>query len=209
MVTAQEALDQVVGNINARQANDFSRVMARFGTRMPLTSQNVAEVIQKRLLKKKQDAEITLGHLYDAEHSNFGTLFDFSDGSVTLRNFKDKNHLIESYPFVPYQYELFRQCIKNLSEHNVFEGRRSSVGERSMLGVFREVAIGIADLEVGQLATFDRMFEGIRPPQKLCPILIQVAEGNLEDDFAVRVLKALFLVKYYRQFKPTLHNLRF
>ena len=208
VVTAQEALDQVVGNINARQANDFSRVMARFGTRMPLTSQNVAEVIQKRLLKKKQDAEITLGHLYDAEHSNFGTLFDFSDGSVTLRNFKDKNHLIESYPFVPYQYELFRQCIKNLSEHNVFEGRHSSVGERSMLGVFREVAIGIADLEVGQLATFDRMFEGIRTALKSSvQSSIQVAEGNLDDDFAVRVLKALFLVKYYRQFKPTLHNL--
>ena len=76
-----------------------------------------------------------------------------------------------------------------------------------MLGVF-EVAIGIADLEVGQLATFDRMFEGIRTALKSSvQSSIQVAEGNLDDDFAVRVLKALFLVKYYRQFKPTLHNL--
>lgn len=208
VVTAQEALDKVVGDINARQANDFSRVMARFGTRMPLTSQNVAEVIQKRLLKKKADAEVTLGNLYETENSNFGTLFNFSDGSVTLKNFRDKDNFIASYPFVPYQYELFRQCIKGLSEHNVFEGRHSSVGERSMLGVFREVAIGIADLEVGQLATFDRMFEGIRTALKgSVQTSIQVAEGNLDDEFAVRVLKALFLVKYYRQFKPTLHNL--
>ena len=208
VVTAQEALDKVVGDINARQANDFSKIMARFGTRMPLTSQNVAEVIQKRLLKKKLEAEGTLGQLYDSENSNFGTLFNFSDGSVTLKNFRDKEHFIASYPFVPYQYELFRQCIKGLSEHNVFEGRHSSVGERSMLGVFREVAIGIADLEVGQLATFDRMFEGIRTALKgSVQTSIQVAEGNLDDEFAVRVLKALFLVKYYRQFKPTLHNL--
>jgi len=208
VVTAQEALDKVVGDINARQANDFSKIMARFGTRMPLTSQNVAEVIQKRLLKKKPESEGTLTQLYDSEHSNFGTLFNFSDGSVTLKNFRDEDNFVESYPFVPYQYELFRQCIKGLSEHNVFEGRHSSVGERSMLGVFREVAIGIADLEVGQLATFDRMFEGIRTALKgSVQTSIQVAEGNLDDDFAVRVLKALFLVKYYRQFKPTLHNL--
>ena len=36
---------------------------------------------------------------------------------------------------------------------------------------------------------------------------IQVAESNLNNEFAVRVLKALFLVKYYDQFKPTLHNI--
>ena len=42
VVTAQEALDKVVGDINAKQANDFSRVQARFACRMPLTSQNVA-----------------------------------------------------------------------------------------------------------------------------------------------------------------------
>lgn len=208
VVTAQEALDKVVGDINARQANDFSKIMARFGTRMPLTSQNVAEVIQKRLLKKRPDAEGTLAKLYDTESSNFGTLFSFSDGSVTLKNFKDKEDFIASYPFIPYQYELFRQCIKGLSEHNVFEGRHSSVGERSMLGVFREVAIGIADLQVGQLATFDRMFEGIRTALKgSVQTSIQLAEGNLDDEFAVRVLKALFLVKYFRQFKPTLHNI--
>ena len=36
---------------------------------------------------------------------------------------------------------------------------------------------------------------------------IQVAEQNLGDDFAVRILKTLFLVKYYSQFKPTIHNI--
>jgi len=37
---------------------------------------------------------------------------------------------------------------------------------------------------------------------------IHVAEQNLESDLAIRVLKALFLVKYVKGFKATPHNLR-
>ncbi len=36
---------------------------------------------------------------------------------------------------------------------------------------------------------------------------IQLAEKNLGDDFAVRVLKVLFLVKYVKEFKPTARNI--
>lgn len=208
IVTAQEALDKVVGDITAQQANDFSKIMARFDIRMPLTSKNVAEVIQKRLLSKSMPAETELQDVYKSEASNFGTLFKFSDGSVDLRNFVDEDNFIQSYPFVPYQYDLFRESIKGLSEHNAFEGKHSSVGERSMLGVFREVVIEIADLKLGQLATFDLMFSGIRTALKSSvQTSIQIAEGNLGNDFAVRILKVLFLVKYYRQFKSTLHNI--
>ena len=208
IVTAQEALDKVVGDITSRQANDFSKIMARFDIRMPLTSKNVAEVIQKRLLSKSLPSKTKLQEVYRSESSNFGTLFNFSDGSVDLRNFTDEDNFIQSYPFVPYQYDLFRESIKGLSEHNAFEGKHSSVGERSMLGVFKEVVMEIADLELGQLATFDLMFSGIRTALKSSvQTSIQIAEGNLENDFAVRILKVLFLVKYYRQFKPTLHNI--
>ena len=208
VVTAQEALDKVIGDITAQQANDFSKIMARFDIRMPLTSKNVAEVIQKRLLGKSLEAETDLQSIYQSEASNFGTLFNFTDGSVELKNFTSESNFIQSYPFIPYQYELFRESIRGLSDHNSFEGKHSSVGERSMLGVFRDVLIKIADLELGQLATFDLMFLGIRTALKSSvQSSIAVAEGNLKNDFAIRVLKALFLVKYYRQFKPTLHNI--
>jgi hypothetical protein len=208
IVTAQEALEKVVGDVNARQQNDFSKITARFGIRTPLTSQNVAEVIQKRLLPKTPQAEKLLKDLYTAENRNFGTLFKFSDGSVDLKHFRDEDEFIKSYPFVPYQYTLFREAIKGLSEHNCFEGRHSSVGERSMLGVFQEVAIAIADLKLGQLATFDLMFAGISSALKgTVQSSIFTANEAIEDKFTIQVLKALFLVKYYRQFKPTLHNI--
>jgi len=208
IVTAQESLEQIKGSITSQQENDFTKIMARFPIRMPLTSKNVAEVIQKRLLKKTSSAKTELEVIYKSESSNFGTLFNFSDGSVDLKNFKDESNFVQSYPFVPYQFDLFRESIKGLSEHNSFEGKHSSVGERSMLGVFREVVMEIADLEIGQLATYDLMFSGIRTALKgSVQMSIQTAEGNLGNDFAVRILKVLFLVKYYRQFKPTLHNI--
>ena len=166
IVTAQEDMGTVVGEMDNRRGNDFSKIQARFANRMKLTSADVAEVIQKRLLMKTEGGAQMLTKIYEAQSNNFGTLFDFADGSQTYRNFQDRNHFIHSYPFIPYQFALFQSAIQNLSGHNAFEGRHSSVGERSMLGVFQQVAISIANRETGQLATFDLMFEGIRSALK-------------------------------------------
>jgi hypothetical protein len=208
VVTAQGDMDTVVGEMTSDQANDFSKIQARFKNRLKLTSQNVAEVIQKRLLKKTPAAVEALKPLYAQEQNNFKTLFDFADGGQTYRNFRSEEHFIDCYPFVPYQFDLFQLAIRNLSQQNAFEGRHSSVGERSMLGVFQEVAVQIADCEIGELATFDLMYEGVRTALKTqMQHAVGLAENNLDNPLAVRLLKALFLVKYVREFKPTLRNL--
>jgi len=208
IVTAQEDMHTVVGEMTQQQGNDFSKIQARFANRMKLTSADVAEVIQKRLLSKNEDGVAQLSDTYHAEVNNFKTLFGFADGSQTYRNFQDRDHFIHSYRFIPYQFPLFQASIQNLSQHNAFERKHSSVGERSMLGVFQQVAVQIADRPVGQLATFDLMFEGIRTVVKAnIQRAILQAEHHLDDAFAIRVLKALFLVKYVKEFKPTIRNL--
>lgn len=208
IVTAQEDMGTVVGEMGKQQGNDFSKIQARFANRMKLTSADVAEVIQKRLLMKTEEGERLLSDIYHAQSNSFKTLFDFADGSQTYRNFQDRDHFIHSYPFIPYQFALFQSAIQNLSQHNAFEGKHSSVGERSMLGVFQQVAIQIGGHEVGQLATFDLMFEGIRAALKsnIQRAIIQ-AEKHLNGPFAIQLLKALFLVKYIKEFKPTVRNL--
>lgn len=209
IVTAQEDMNAVLGELGKQQSNDFTKIQARFKTRMKLTSANVDEVIQKRLLKKNESGETYLARLYAEERNNFGTLFDFADGSVSYRNFRDQQHFVNSYPFIPYQFTLFQSAIENLSKQNAFEGRHSSVGERSMLGVFQQVVISIAGQDLGQLARFDLMFEGIRTVLKSqIQRAILNAEQHLQDEFAVQVLKALFLVKYVKEFKATPRNLR-
>lgn len=208
IVTAQQDMNSVIGDMTARQENDFSKIQARFANRMPLNSKDVAEVIQRRLLAKTPDAQNLLNGIYDREENNLKTLFDFGDGSVRLKNFRDRDHFVSSYPFPAYQYDLFQMAITSLSEHNAFEGKHSSVGERSMLGVFQEVAKHMQKLVAGELATFDRMFEGLRSVLKSSvQQSIQMAERNLDDEFPVRVLKTLFLVKYVRGFKPTVRNI--
>ncbi|MEB8487652.1 MULTISPECIES: BREX system P-loop protein BrxC [Acidithiobacillus] len=208
IVTAQEDMGTVVGEMGKQQGNDFSKIQARFANRMKLTSADVAEVIQKRLLMKTEEGVRLLSDIYHAQSNNFKTLFDFADGSQTYRNYQDRDHFIHSYPFIPYQFALFQSAIQNLSQHNAFEGKHSSVGERSMLGVFQQVAIQIGGHEIGQLATFDLMFEGIRTALKsnIQRAIIQ-AENHLDGPFAIRLLKTLFLVKYVKEFKPTLRNL--
>ena len=208
IVTAQEDMDAVLGEMGRQQSNDFTKIQARFANRMKLTSQDVAEVIQKRLLTKNKAGAELLSSVYRDQVNNFKTLFDFADGAQTYRNFQDQNHFIHSYPFIPYQFALFQAAIKCLSQHNAFEGKHSSVGERSMLGVFQEVAIRIINQDLGRLATFDLMFEGIRTTLKsnIQRSVLQ-AENHLDNPFAIRLLKTLFLVKYVKEFKPTLRNL--
>ncbi len=201
IVTAQEDMPTVVGEMDKQQGNDFSKIQARFQNRMKLTSADVAEVIRKRLLQKNETGLKALSKLYDEQVNNFKTLFDFADGSQLYRNFRDRDHFMHTYPFIPYQFILFQSAIQNLSLHNAFEGKHRSVGERSMLGVFQQVAVQISDYAIGRLAAFDLMFEGIRGALKAqIQRSVQLAEKHLDNPFAVRVLKALFLVKYIKEF---------
>lgn len=213
-VTSQEDMDKVVGDRTKQQGNDFSKIQARFATRVKLTSADVEEVIRKRLLEKNAAGEAALQAIYAAESANFKTLFDFVDGAKTYRNYTDETHFVGTYPFVSYQFPLFQAAIEGISDHNVFEGRNSSVGERSMLGVVQQVAKDIGNVEVGRLATFDHMFAGIRASLKSsAQRAIDRSQRDLPDPesettkLAVRLLKAMFLVKYVEGFHATPRNL--
>lgn len=213
-VTSQEDMDKVIGDRTKQQGNDFSKIQARFSTKVKLTSQDVEEVISKRLLEKNDAGTTALKAIHSKEAGNFPTIFNFVDGAKSYRNYVDEARFINTYPFVTYQIPMFQAAIEGLSDHNMFEGKNSSVGERSMLGVVQEVAKRIGDEQVGYLATFDQMFAGISAALKsAAQNAILQAEKHLPDPssdvtiLANRLLKALFLVKYVDTFKATPRNL--
>lgn len=162
------------------------------------------------MLDKKPAAMPELKALYAAYVNDFSTLFDFGENTQTYRTFADEEHFCRCYPFVPYQFDLFQHVIQSLSDHHAFEGQYRSVGERSMLSVFKHVACLLQDEDVGHLATFDLMFDGLK--STLTSIVqrsvIQAERALGAHNFAVRLLKALFLVKYVKGFKSTVRNLR-
>lgn len=207
IVTSQQDIDSLIGDLTDKQANDFSRIQARFKTPLSLTSANVDEVIQKRLLDKNDDGKAQLSTLYEKEKNNLRTLIQFVEGR-TYKGFQDQEHFNYCYPLLPYQFDLFQGSIRGLSKHNAFQGKHQSVGERSMLSVFQTVVQQLADYSINQIATYDLMFEGLRATLRgEIQSAIIVAERNLSNEFAIKVLKVLFMVKYVKEFKATAKNI--
>ncbi|HLA26494.1 MAG TPA: BREX system P-loop protein BrxC [Syntrophales bacterium] len=64
VVTSQEDIDAVLGEVRGSKANDFSKIQGRFSTRLSLSSANTDEVIQARLLEKNDDAKLVLEGLF-------------------------------------------------------------------------------------------------------------------------------------------------
>ncbi|RYD33749.1 MAG: BREX system P-loop protein BrxC, partial [Verrucomicrobiaceae bacterium] len=75
-----------------------------------------------------------------------------------------------------------------------------------MLAVFQEVAKAVRLLDVGHLATFDLMYDGIAASIRGdMQTSMKLAEDRL-DTLPCRILKALFLLKWVREFKATPRN---
>ena len=72
--TGQEAIDEII----KVRSDEFSRIQARFKTRLSLSSSSVDEVIQKRVLKKKPEVEQKLEALYHENDSVLRNLFSFN-----------------------------------------------------------------------------------------------------------------------------------
>ncbi len=207
-VTSQEAIDRIVGDANQQQSTDFSKIIARFKFRIALSSADVREVIQRRLLEKNEEGAAALRDFYHAEKDNMRTVFGFREGGKSV-HYKDEEAFVYSYPFPAYQYDLLQDALHGLGEHNAFVGKHVSRGERSMLEMFQDVGIALKDKELFTFAPFDAMYEGIRSTLYTGLIMaISQAERNLDDPLAIRVLKTLLLVKYVKEFRPTMENLK-
>jgi hypothetical protein len=206
-ITSQADLEGILGQVKFEQADDLGKIQGRFKTKLTLASADVQEVIQRRLLAKTPDEPEQLINIYEQERENFTTLFRFSDGSIQLKGWGDCQSFCGLYPFHPYQLSLFQQAIQSLATHSIFEGRNMAVGERSMLSVFQQVAMAIKELPVGRLASFDQLYDGIneviRGDKKQTMVTAQNQVGELE----LRILKALFLLKWVPQFKSTARNI--
>ena len=206
-VTSQADLPGVIGDMETTQAGQFSKIEARFKTKINLSAADVLEVIGKRLLAKKEPEPAALTSIYDPEKENLATLFRFGDESLDYKPWRGSDEFCALYPFAPFHFHLFQRCVQQLSKHEIFAGRHTSVGQRSLLAVFQEVLKQMRLDRVGELATFDRLYEGISSalrPDKVDPI--KQAPAHIHDPFAIRVLKALFLLKWEKGFKATPRN---
>ena len=102
VVTSQQDIDLIM----KVKGNDFSKIQARFKTRLSLSSANVDEVIKKRILAKKEHAKQTLELVYEANEAILKNLINFSHDTAEKKMYVDSNDFANVYPFIPYQFNL-------------------------------------------------------------------------------------------------------
>lgn len=197
--TGQEALDEI---IKTRQ-DEFSRIQARFKTRLSLSSASADEVIQKRILAKNSEAEKKLTEVYNANDSVLRNLLQFNkdDALLDIRGYETAGDFVRNFPFVPYQFILMQKVFSEIRKHGN-AGKHLSGGERSMLSGFQEAAQKIENKDEYSIAPFYLFYDtvhtfldgAIRRVIERCQTAADEDRGIKPQD--VDVLKLLYLIRY-------------
>lgn len=209
MCTGQEALDQVIKT----RTDEFSRIQARFYTQLKLNSTAVDEVVQERILKKKEESVPELNTVYKNNEAALRNIFAFSESQKDIKGYSSELDFAKDFPFVPYQFLLLQKVFDEIREHgNV--GKHQSNGARSMLSGFQEALQNhLKDKNEFTLAPFylfyDTLNEFLDTTIRLvidrCQRAAENHDGIEEND--VKVLKLLYLIRYVDDIPATVDNL--
>lgn len=207
VVTSQQELKAMIDSTKDKQ-QDFSKIQGRFDTRLLLSGANADEVIKRRILEKKDNAVTPLKSLYDANSSKLSNLILFQ-AKPTWSGYKDAEEFKDVYPFVSYQFELLQKVFESIREHGMSEGRHLSQNERSLLSAFQESAKKYANEQSGLLVPFDSFYSTI---EQFIDYDIKTVFSNAQrrsslDDFSIRVLRVLFMIKHVKEMPATLDRL--
>src|SRR5699024_5614134 len=210
--TGQEAIDEI---IKTRQ-DQFSRIQARFKTRLSLTSSSADEVIQKRILRKKDEVTPQLEQVYNEHDSVLRNLFSFNysagDAVLDIKGFNGPGEFARDFPFVPYQFIIMQKVFAEIRKHGN-SGKHLSGGERYMLSGFQEAAQKIQEKDEYALVPFFLFYDtvhtfldgSIRRVIERCQRAADNGDGIEALD--VDVLKLLYLIRYIDDIPANLDNI--
>ncbi|MGM9553490.1 MAG: BREX system P-loop protein BrxC [Faecousia sp.] len=195
--TGQEAIDEII----KVRADEFSRIQARFKTRLSLTSSSVDEVIQKRILRKNLEGERVLTAVYEQNDSVLRNLFTFNGAQLDIKGYGTPSDFTTNFPFVPYQFIIMQKVFAEIRKHGN-SGKHLSGGERSMLSGFQEAAQKVQDKDEYALVPFFRFYDtvhsfldgSIRRVIERCARAAAAGDGI--EAYDVEVLKLLYLIRY-------------
>ncbi|SLM30311.1 conserved hypothetical protein [Desulfamplus magnetovallimortis] len=209
MVTSQEDIDAIIGDIKSTKANDFSKIQGRFNTRLSLSSANTDEVIQARLLEKQDSAAFELKDLFLDKGDILKSQLSFTHDTTTLKNFSTKEDFVSNYPFTPYHFQLVQKIFESIRKAGA-TGLHLSRGERSMLDAFQSAAMNVSQNETTTLVPLHAFFPCIESflDTSVKRSIEQAKENKgLKPPFDIQILQTLFLIRYVDIIKPNVDNL--
>ncbi|MFD1006756.1 BREX system P-loop protein BrxC [Oceanisphaera ostreae] len=208
IVTSQEDLDSVLGNMTGSKSQDFSKIQARF-ERISLSSSNTNEVIEKRLLEKNDEAKAKLAALYDEKGDIIRNQVSFEhSNSAELANYTSSESFVKSYPFIPYHYNLVQKIFTGISSAGA-SGQHMSKGERSLIDAFQIATNQFTDDNIGRLIPAYSFYNSIKKFLDTAVVrdINQAQEKASINAFTISVLQTLFMIRYVDEVKSTLDNL--
>lgn len=210
VVTSQEDIDKVLGELRSTKSNDFSKIQGRFKTRLSLSSQNCDEVIQERLLKKVESDQIKewMETTYKEKGDILRNQLSFHNVGRTYKQYKDADDFSRNYPFAPYQFELIQRVFEVIRKAGA-TGLHLSRGERSILDAFQSAGSAVADCELGVLVPLYRFYPSIDSflDTAVKRTIDQAKENASLKPFDSELLRVLFLIRYVDEMKGNIDNL--
>ena len=208
VVTSQEDIDAVLGEMLGSRAKDFSKIQGRFRTRLSLSSANVDEVIQERLLAKREDVLADLEAHYDRQGDILKNQMSFRDVGTTFPQFRSAGDFVRDYPFVPYQFTLLQKIFESIRKVGA-TGLHLAQGERSLLDAFQQAGQSVSHMEVGILVPLYRFYPSIESflDTTVKRTIDQAKENTSLEDFDTWILEVLFLIRYVDEVHGTVDNL--
>ncbi len=206
VVTSQEAIDKYT----KVKGMDFSKILARFNTRLNLTSSDIEEVIKKRLLEKKEDEAKALEKLYADNEISIRNLIEFR-GGATQKKYTSAEDFADVYPFIPYQFTVLQEVFDNIRKYG-YTGKSVSRGERTLLKSTQETARKYNDSNIGTIVPLYAFYDSVEEEldtkniQTINKTKEKVSLGKLEE-FDVNVLELLFMLKNLKEVPANIENI--
>ena len=207
VITSQQELSAMIDSTKDKQ-QDFSKIQARFDTRILLSGAEAGEVIKKRILDKKDTAVTPLKSLYDTNGAKLSNLIMF-DGAPSWSGYKDSEEFKDVYPFVPYQFELLQKVFTAIREHGMSEGKHLAHSERSLLSAFQDSAKKYAVSNEGLLVPFDSFYSTIEQfiDYDIKGVFSSAEKKATLGEFDLRVLRVLFMILHVKEMPATLNRI--
>ena len=208
VVTAQEGLDTILGDLKNVKQHDFSKIQGRFKTRLSLSSKNVDEVIKRRLLEKNPQAAQPLHTAYAGKHDILKNQLSFVGTGRTYPTYLEVEDFAACYPFPAYQFHLVRDVFESIRKVGA-TGLHLSHGERSTLDAFQNAAKQLAKKPIGSLVAFYAFYPSVEGfLDTSVRRQIDLAADNLSlRPFDSTILKVLFLIRYIDHLPGNVDNL--
>lgn len=208
VVTSQEDMDAVLGDMSRTKKQDFSKIQGRFFPPLSLSSANVDEVIQSRLLAKLPDVKAGLEAEFVAKGDILKNQLTFKDCGMTFRPFRDGVDFVKNYPFAPYQFQLIQKIFESIRKAGA-TGLHLARGERSMLDAFQSAAKTASQKEVGILVPLYDFYPSIESflDTIVKKTIDQAASNPSLQPFDIKLLQVLFLIRYVDEMKGNVDNL--